>query len=136
MKETGKRMRVSAELKVSEPQHSTSLADGTGERSTLEDDLPFKLQTLQDMLSSTRPVSVLHLRGEELDDSDAHLVSLPDDLSLPAESDGTYESYGDDDDNDDEHDGGYAENDADEEECQPEPFRGLVQPNERPMAHK
>ena len=108
MKDTGKRKRASAKLKVGEPQRpgkapkhkrtwsisSASSADGTGagaERSTLEDDLHFKLQTLQDMFTSTRPVSVLYLQGEELDDPDLHPVSLPGDLSPPTKSDGTRE---------------------------------------------
>jgi hypothetical protein len=108
MKDTGKRKRASTKLKVGEPHRpgkapkhkrtwsisSASSADGTGagaERSTLEDDLHFKLQTLQDMFTSTRPVSVLYLQGEELDDPDLHPVSLPGDLSPPTKSDGTRE---------------------------------------------
>ena len=62
---------------------STSSAGGGG-RPPLEDDLHFKLQTLQDMFTSTRPVSVLYLRGEEKDDPDAFPVSLagePTDLT-------------------------------------------------------
>jgi len=35
-----------------------------------------KLATVQDMFSSTRPVSVLYLRGEEQDDMDLHPVQL------------------------------------------------------------
>lgn len=50
---------------------------GGGARNALEEDLHFKLQTLQDMFTSTRPTSVLYLRGEDLDDPDAHPVSLP-----------------------------------------------------------
>lgn len=58
---------------------SASSAGGgaAGARNALEEDLHFKLQTLQDMFTSTRPVSVLYLRGEDLDDMDAHPVSLP-----------------------------------------------------------
>ncbi|TRX92525.1 hypothetical protein FHL15_006692 [Xylaria flabelliformis] len=61
---------------------SASSADGGGSgggiiRPSLEDDLNFKLQTLQDMFTSTRPVSILYLRGEDLDDPDLHPVSLP-----------------------------------------------------------
>ncbi|TQN70807.1 Grainyhead-like protein 2-like protein [Colletotrichum shisoi] len=55
---------------------STSSAGG-GARPPLEEDLHFKLQTLQDMFTSTRPVSILYLRGEDLDDPDLHPVSLP-----------------------------------------------------------
>jgi hypothetical protein len=47
----------------------------------MEEDLHFKLQTLQDMFTSTRPVSVLFLRGDEPDDPDLHPVSLPGDIS-------------------------------------------------------
>ncbi|KAL7619698.1 hypothetical protein AAE478_010240 [Parahypoxylon ruwenzoriense] len=50
---------------------------GSGSRPSLEDDLHFKLQTLQDMFTSTRPVSILYLRGSEPDDPDLHPVSLP-----------------------------------------------------------
>ncbi|KAL2176707.1 CP2 transcription factor-domain-containing protein [Thermothelomyces heterothallicus CBS 202.75] len=56
---------------------SSASSGGGGPRVTLEEDLHFKLQTLQDMFTSTRPVSVLYLRGEELDDPDLHPVSLP-----------------------------------------------------------
>ncbi|KAF2968918.1 hypothetical protein GQX73_g4704 [Xylaria multiplex] len=58
---------------------SASSADGGGggnARSSLEDDLNFKLQTLQDMFGSTRAVSILYLRGEDLDDPDLHPVGL------------------------------------------------------------
>lgn len=101
MKDLGKRKRASAKIKVGEPQRvgkvpkhkrtwsisSASSADGAGAgRSTLEDDLHFKLQTLQDMFTSTRPVSVLYLRGEELDDPDLHPVSLHGELSPQSKS--------------------------------------------------
>lgn len=64
---------------------STSSANGT--RPSLEDDLHFRLQTLQDMFTSTRPISVLFLRGEEQDDMDLFPVSMPGDLS-PATREG------------------------------------------------
>ncbi|KAK3898840.1 CP2 transcription factor-domain-containing protein, partial [Staphylotrichum tortipilum] len=51
--------------------------NGTTSRVPAEEDLHFKLQTLQDMFTSTRPISVLYLRGEDLDDPDLHPVSLP-----------------------------------------------------------
>ncbi|ORY60959.1 CP2 transcription factor [Pseudomassariella vexata] len=69
---------------------STSSAGGGG-RPSLEDDLHFKLQTLQDMFTSTRPVSVLYLRGEDLDDPDLHPVTLagePIDLTKVDAKDG------------------------------------------------
>ncbi|RNJ55311.1 hypothetical protein D7B24_008741 [Verticillium nonalfalfae] len=58
---------------------SASSAGGGGGRPPVEEELHFKLQSLQDMFTSTRPVSVLYLRGEDLDDPDAHPVSLPQD---------------------------------------------------------
>lgn len=60
---------------------STSSAGGGGIRMSLEEDLRFKLQTLQDMFTSTRPVSVLYLRGEDLDDPDLHPVSMNNEAS-------------------------------------------------------
>lgn len=54
---------------------STSSAGGA--KPPAEDDWHVKLQALQDMFTSTRPVSVLFLRGEDLDDPDLHPVSLP-----------------------------------------------------------
>lgn len=67
---------------------SASSAGGGGTRMTMEEDLQFKLQTLQDMFTSTRPVSVLYLRGEDLDDPDLHPVSLPGEMSPPRKTDG------------------------------------------------
>lgn len=49
---------------------------GGGGRPPAEEDLHFKLQTLQDMFTSTRPVSILYLKGEETDDPDLHPVAL------------------------------------------------------------
>ena len=60
---------------------------GGGSRLTPEEDLHVKLQTLQDMFTSTRPVSMLYLRAEELDDPDIHPVSLPGDMSPPSKVD-------------------------------------------------
>ncbi|TWU78142.1 hypothetical protein ED733_007470 [Metarhizium rileyi] len=97
MKDVGKRKRISNATKGSDSQRpgkvqkhkrtwsmsSTSSAGGVGSRVTLEEDLQIKLQTLQDMFTSTRPVSILYLRGEDLDDPDLHPVSLPGDMSPP-----------------------------------------------------
>lgn len=58
---------------------SSASSAGGGPRMALEEDLHFKLQTLQDMFTSTRPISVLYLRGDELDDPDLHPVALPGD---------------------------------------------------------
>jgi hypothetical protein len=55
---------------------SASSAGGGAPRAPLEEDLHSKLQTLQDMFTSTRPVSVLYLRGDSLDDPDLHPVTL------------------------------------------------------------
>ncbi|KAM0716978.1 hypothetical protein Q7P37_006830 [Cladosporium fusiforme] len=48
----------------------------TGARGSAEEDLQMKLMTLQDMFSSTRPASVLYLRGAEEDDPDLHPVKM------------------------------------------------------------
>lgn len=45
-------------------------------RSAAEEDLHMKLVSMQDMFSSTRPVSVLYLQGEPEDDPDLHPVKL------------------------------------------------------------
>ena len=44
---------------------------------THEDDLHIKLATMEDMFTSTRPVSVLHLKGYPQDDPDEFPVALP-----------------------------------------------------------
>ncbi|KAF2200964.1 hypothetical protein GQ43DRAFT_449125 [Delitschia confertaspora ATCC 74209] len=62
----------------------SSASSASGTRPPPEEDLHIKLATLQDMFSSTRPASVLYLKGEELDDPDLHPVHLagtPQDLS-------------------------------------------------------
>ncbi|KAK9788024.1 putative Grh/CP2 DB domain-containing protein [Seiridium cardinale] len=71
---------------------ASSAGGGGGGRPSLEDDLHFKLQTLQDMFTSTRPVSILYLRGEDLDDPDLHPVTLtgePTDLTKVESKDST-----------------------------------------------
>lgn len=97
MKDVGKRKRISNAAKGNDSQRpgkvqkhkrtwsmsSASSAGGGGNRMTLEEDLQIKLQTLQDMFTSTRPVSILYLRGEDVDDPDLHPVSLPGDMSPP-----------------------------------------------------
>ncbi|KAJ3490521.1 hypothetical protein NLG97_g5762 [Lecanicillium saksenae] len=65
----------------------SSTSSNNANRPSLEDDLHFRLQTLQDMFTSTRPISVLFLRGEEHDDMDLHPVSMPGDAS-PATREG------------------------------------------------
>lgn len=52
-------------------------SQGSGGRPAVEDDLHQKLTNIQAMFTSTRPVSVLHLKGHEQDDPDRYPVSLP-----------------------------------------------------------
>lgn len=62
------------------PKHkrtwSMSSVSSTGNRGSQEEDLQLKLANLQDMFTSTRPASVLYLKGEEADDPDLHPVRL------------------------------------------------------------
>lgn len=81
-KRGGTKPKVDASRAAKIPKHkrtwSLSSADsgeGTG-RTSAEDDMHIKLQGLQDMFSSTRPVSLLYLRGEDQDDPDAYPVTL------------------------------------------------------------
>jgi hypothetical protein len=85
MRDNGKRKRSGSVAKNMErpakvPKHRrtwsmTSAASQAG-RSSAEEDMHMKLMTLQDMFTSTRPASVLYLRGEDGDDPDAHPVKL------------------------------------------------------------
>ncbi|UPK90285.1 hypothetical protein LCI18_001220 [Fusarium solani-melongenae] len=102
LKDFGKRKRSSGAAKMGDQRpgkvqkhkrtwsmsSASSAGGGNGGRMSMEEDLHFKLQTLQDMFTSTRPVSVLFLRGEELDDPDLHPVSLPGDVSPLTRSEG------------------------------------------------
>ncbi|PMD67382.1 uncharacterized protein K444DRAFT_14729 [Hyaloscypha bicolor E] len=88
MKDFGKRKRTgSTTVKAQASQRpgkvqkhkrtwSMSSASSAGGRPPMEEDLHFKLQTMQDMFTSTRPVSILYLRGSEQDDPDLHPVAL------------------------------------------------------------
>ncbi|TKA74666.1 hypothetical protein B0A49_05660 [Cryomyces minteri] len=63
---------------------SSASSIGGGGRVSAEEDLHAKLATLQDMFTSTRPASVLYLRGAEQDDPDIYPVRLsgePQDLT-------------------------------------------------------
>ena len=72
MKNSGKRKRSgSIVTKV-----TRSNGPGKALKHTAEEDLPFKLQTMQDMFASTQPVSVLYARGQEQDDPDLHPIQL------------------------------------------------------------
>lgn len=55
---------------------SMSSVTSSGARGGAEEDLHIKLMTLNDMFTSTRPASVLYLRGAEEDDPDLHPVKL------------------------------------------------------------
>ncbi|KFY93095.1 hypothetical protein V500_03915 [Pseudogymnoascus sp. VKM F-4518 (FW-2643)] len=61
--------------KLSRPLSSASSAADA--RLLLEEDLHLRLRQQQDIFTSTRPVSILHLRGAEQDDPDLHPVALP-----------------------------------------------------------
>ncbi|KAF3918391.1 hypothetical protein ABW20_dc0103190 [Dactylellina cionopaga] len=56
---------------------SISSASSTSGNKTNDDDINQKINALQDMFTSTRPVSVLYLRGEEQDDPDLYPIHLP-----------------------------------------------------------
>ena len=86
VKDAGKRKRSGSASKATShrpgkvPKHKRTWSvssQESGERPAAEDDLHIKLATMQDMFSSTRPASVLYLRGYEQDDPDAFPVSLP-----------------------------------------------------------
>lgn len=100
-KDIGKRKRGGAHGKTQDPQRpgkapkhkrtwsmsSISSADGVGGgdgRNSFEDDLNFKLRSLQDMFTSPRASSLLYLKGDELDDPDLHPISFSkDSVDLP-----------------------------------------------------
>ena len=88
MKDFGKRKRTGSISKPTAsqragkvPKHkrtwSISSASSAGGHLPVEEDLHYKLQQQQDMFTSTRPVSILYLRGAEQDDPDLHPVALP-----------------------------------------------------------
>jgi hypothetical protein len=88
MRDLGKRKRSGSMAKASIadsrpgkiPKHrrtwSMSSVTSNSGRGSAEEDLHVKLMTLQDMFTSTRPQSVLYLRGAEEDDPDLHPVKL------------------------------------------------------------
>lgn len=88
MKDLGKRKRSGSMAKLTGLEHrpgkipkhrrtwSMSSVTSTSGRGSAEDELHVKLMTLQDMFTSTRPASVLSLRGAEEDDPDLHPVKL------------------------------------------------------------
>lgn len=92
VKDSGKRKRSSSISKSSAssrpgkvPKHKrtwsmSSQSSTGGGRTSQEEDLQLKLEALQNMFTSTRPTSVLFLKGEDLDDPDLHPVHLTGDL--------------------------------------------------------
>ncbi|RDW77277.1 hypothetical protein BP6252_05330 [Coleophoma cylindrospora] len=88
MKDFGKRKRSSVMVDKSQPSQrpgkvqkhkrtwSMSSASSSGGRVPIEEDLHYKLQTMQDMFTSPRPISILYLRGSEQDDPDLSPVAL------------------------------------------------------------
>ena len=87
MKDFGKRKRSNsivgkpggerpAKVQKHKRTWSVSSQSSTG-RPAVEEDLHQKLAAVQDMFTSTRPVSVLYLKGLEQDDPDLFPVSLP-----------------------------------------------------------
>lgn len=81
MKDSGKRKRdglIDAKVTCSGPGKvpKRKRTWPMSSASPTEEDLSFKLQTMQDMFASTRPVSVLYVRGQELDDTDLHPIQL------------------------------------------------------------
>ncbi|KAL8997081.1 MAG: hypothetical protein Q9169_003571 [Polycauliona sp. 2 TL-2023] len=85
-KDLGKRKRSgsmtkangSRPAKVHKHKRTWSISSqGSGGRPALEEDLQMKLATLQNMFGSTRPYSLLYLKGYEDDDPDVYPVALP-----------------------------------------------------------
>ncbi|KAL8952996.1 MAG: hypothetical protein Q9222_001111 [Ikaeria aurantiellina] len=92
MKDVGKRKRSGSmskggsgrPAKVHKHKRTWSISSqGSGGRPALEEDLQSKLETLQNMFSSTRPYSLLYLKGFEDDDPDLYPVVLPGQSSEP-----------------------------------------------------
>ena len=87
MKDFGKRKRSGSIAiksgshrpgKVQKQKRTWSISSqGSSGRPAAEEDLHHKLATMQDMFTSTRPVSLLYLRGYEQDDPDLYPVTLP-----------------------------------------------------------
>ncbi|KAL8973348.1 MAG: hypothetical protein Q9183_000041 [Haloplaca sp. 2 TL-2023] len=86
VKDLGKRKRSGSiakggshrPAKVQKHKRTWSLSSqGSGGKPGLEEDLQFKLSTLQKMFSSTKPYSLLYLKGYDEDDPDLFPVALP-----------------------------------------------------------
>jgi hypothetical protein len=74
-------LRGSDNRPVKVPKHKRAWSLGSQEDNSSklspEEDLHLRLAVTQDMFSSTRPVSVLNLRGDEHDDPDLYPITLP-----------------------------------------------------------
>ena len=85
VKEVGKRKRSGGDKggnhrpgKVHKHKRTWSVSSqGSNNRPSVEEDLHTKLAAMKDMFTSTRPVSILHLKGHAQDDPDAYPVALP-----------------------------------------------------------
>ncbi|KAE8352603.1 CP2 transcription factor-domain-containing protein [Aspergillus coremiiformis] len=64
--------------KITKHKRSWSMGSQDGDRLSMGDDLHIKLGLMQEMFTSTRPVSILGLRGDEQDDPDLYPVQLPE----------------------------------------------------------
>lgn len=65
--------------KITKHRRTWSMGSQDGsDRMSMEDDLHVKLALMQEMFTSTRPVSILSLRGDEHDDPDLFPVQLSD----------------------------------------------------------
>ena len=101
-RESGKRKRsgsfsskagANRPSKVAKNKRTWSVSSQTsGERPFIEDDLHAKLASMQDMFTSTRPVSVLYLKGFAQDDPDQYPVTLPGQPHLPLEKENSNSS--------------------------------------------
>lgn len=87
LKEFGKKKRTGSTVKSLPNQRpgkvqkhkrtwSMSSTSSAGGRVPVEEDHQYKLQMMQDMFTSTRPVSILYLRGANQDDPDLFPVAL------------------------------------------------------------
>ena len=87
LRESGKRKRTGSTAgksgnerpgKVHKHKRTWSMSShNSSGRPAMEEDLHMKLAAVQDMFTSTRPVSVLYLKGLEQDDPDLYPVHLP-----------------------------------------------------------
>ena len=87
VRESGKRKRTGSVAgksgnerpgKVHKHKRTWSMSSqNSSGRPAMEEDLHVKLATVQDMFTSTRPASVLYLKGLEQDDPDLYPVTLP-----------------------------------------------------------